>query len=115
MSPGCWPGGAFRCLRVARPAYHIRPKMFTGLVQALGTVREVRDEQGGRLLRIAEPALASKLELGESIAVNGACLTVVARAGDMFDFQAGPETLTKTTLGRLAAGDRVNLERALRV
>src|SRR5262245_25269342 len=89
--------------------------MFTGLVQALGTVREVQDDgHGGRTLRVAEPALAPKLEIGESIAVNGACLTVVIRDGDTFTFQAGPETLAKTTLGKLAAGDRVNLERALR-
>jgi riboflavin synthase len=89
--------------------------MFTGLVQALGTVRAVTDERGGRRLRIAEPAVAPKLELGESVAVDGACLTVVAREGDTFDFEAGPETLAKTTLGQLAVGDRVNLERALRV
>ena len=89
--------------------------MFTGLVQALGTVRGVNDAQGGRRLCIAEPDLAPKLELGESIAVDGACLTVVARTGDTFDFEVGPETLEKTTLGQLTAGARVNLERALRV
>jgi len=89
--------------------------MFTGLVQALGTVREVNDINNGRRLRIAEPAVAPKLELGESVAVNGACLTVVSQEGDAFDFEVGPETLTKTSLGTLAAGDRVNLERALRV
>jgi riboflavin synthase len=88
--------------------------MFTGLVQSLATVRDVTDAKGGRRLRIAEAALAPKLEIGESVAVNGACLTVVEVEGDAFDFEAGPETLTKTTLGRLAAGDRVNLERALR-
>lgn len=88
--------------------------MFTGLVQALGTVRAVTDARGGRRLRVAEPALASNLELGESVAVDGACLTVVACEGDGFDFEVGPETLVKTTLGRLVAGDRVNLERALR-
>jgi riboflavin synthase len=89
--------------------------MFTGLVQALGTVRAADpDGHGGRTLRVAEPALAPKLEVGESVAVNGACLTVVAREGDAFDFQAGPETLAKTALGKLAPGDRVNLERALR-
>ena len=93
--------------------FHTTP-MFTGLVQALGTVRAADpDGHGGRTIHIAEPALAPKLELGESIAVNGACLTVVARDGDAFDFQAGPETLAKTTLGTLAPGDRVNLERAL--
>lgn len=89
--------------------------MFTGLVQALGTVSAVTDAQNGRRLRIIESALAPQVSLGESIAVNGACLTVVARDGDAFDFEAGPETLAKTTLGQLTAGDRVNLERALRV
>jgi riboflavin synthase len=89
--------------------------MFTGLVQALGTVRRVTDAQGGRRLRVAESALAPKLEIGESVAVNGACLTVVAREGDAFDFEVGPETLAKTTLGKLTEGDRVNLERALRI
>lgn len=89
--------------------------MFTGLVQTLGTVRAATDGQGGRRLRIAEPTLAPKLELGESIALDGACLTVVARDGDTFDFEVGPETLAKTTLGRLTAGNQVNLERALRV
>lgn len=89
--------------------------MFTGLVQALGTVRTVTDERAGRRLRVAEPELAPKLELGESVAVSGACLTVVSCAGECFDFEVGPETLAKTTLGQLAVGDRVNLERALRV
>ncbi len=90
--------------------------MFTGLVQSLGTVTAVRDDgHGGRELRVAAPPWATPLALGESIAVNGTCLTVVRFDADGFDFQAGPETLLKTTLGRVAAGDRVNLERALRV
>jgi riboflavin synthase len=89
--------------------------MFTGLVQALGTVRDATNGQGGRRLRVAEPVIAPHLQLGESVAVDGACLTVVARDGDTFDFEVGPETLAKTTLGQLAPGDRVNLERALRV
>lgn len=89
--------------------------MFTGLVQALGTVKAATDDgHGGRTLAVREPGLAPKVEIGESIAVNGACLTVVSRDGDAFAFQAGPETLAKTTLGQLVAGDRVNLERALR-
>lgn len=89
--------------------------MFTGLVQALGTVRAAEpDAHGGRTLHIAESTLASTLALGASVAVNGACLTVVAREGEAFTFQAGPETLAKTNLGTLAADDRVNLEPALR-
>jgi riboflavin synthase len=90
--------------------------MFTGLVQALGALERVSDDgHGGRLLRIHEPGVAPQLTPGESVAVNGACLTVVERAGDCFDFQAGPETLARTNLGGLLPGDRVNLERALRV
>jgi riboflavin synthase len=85
------------------------------LVQALGTVKSVTDARAGRRLRIVEAEIAPKLEIGESVAVNGACLTVVAREGDSFDFEAGPETLAKTTLGQLVAGDRVNLERSLRM
>jgi riboflavin synthase len=89
--------------------------MFTGLVQALGTVRGSEDDgHAGRAIRIQEPALAPRVEIGESIAVNGACLTVVERDGDTFSFQAGPETLARTNLGQLAPDDRVNLERALR-
>lgn len=89
--------------------------MFTGLVQTMGTVRTVAGVGGGRRLRVAEPAVAPLVRPGESVAVNGACLTVVAHDGETFDFDIGPETLAKTTLGALEPGDRVNLERALRV
>jgi riboflavin synthase len=89
--------------------------MFTGLVQALGTVRTVVDAAGGRRLTVASTSLAPALQLGESVAVNGACLTVVAHDADTFDFEIGPETLAKTVLGGLTFGDVVNLERSLRV
>jgi riboflavin synthase len=90
--------------------------MFTGLVQALGTVTTCCDDgHGGRHLTVREPALAPKLTLGESVAVNGVCLTVVRSNTDMFDFQIGPETVNRTTLGHLTPGQRVNLEQALRV
>jgi riboflavin synthase len=89
--------------------------MFTGLVEALGTVVRICDEQGGRLLTVAEPRMASDVLVGESIAVNGACLTVVDAAASGVTFQAVPETLEKTNLGQLAVGDKVNVERALRV
>jgi riboflavin synthase len=88
--------------------------MFTGLVESLGTVTRVADTGAGRRLS-ASDRMAPRLEVGESIAVNGACLTVVVLRGDEFDFDVGPETLLKTNLGALKAGDRVNLERSLRV
>jgi riboflavin synthase len=89
--------------------------MFTGLVEALGVVRRLETDGAGRTLAIAEPRLAAELALGESVAVNGACLTVVKRDADVFSFQVGPETLQRTNLGELQVGDRVNLERSLRL
>jgi riboflavin synthase len=88
--------------------------MFTGLVETLAAVERVEAEGDGRALVVAAP-FAAELVPGESVAVNGACLTVVARDGRTCRFQAGPETLRRTNLGELAPGDRVNLERALRV
>ncbi len=89
--------------------------MFTGLVEALGTLqRQEPDGAGGQHLTLAA-SFAAELVLGESVAVNGACLTVVALSADEFRVQAGPETLSRTNLGGLRAGDRVNLERSLRL
>jgi len=89
--------------------------MFTGLVQALGIVRVAEDDgHGGRRFGVAEPSLAPQLALGESIAVNGACMTAIDRGADWFLFEAGPESLARTTLGKTSPGDQVNLERALR-
>lgn len=89
--------------------------MFTGLVEALGRVERVADENEGRRFSIRWPGLDEALAVGASVAVNGCCLTVVASDGETFEVQAGPETLRRTNLGDRAAGDPVNLERALRV
>jgi len=89
--------------------------MFTGLVEALGTVRRVVSTGAGKDLILVAPSLASELALGESVAINGACLTVVECDADTCRFQAGPETLQRTNLGELIVGDRVNLERSLRL
>jgi riboflavin synthase len=89
--------------------------MFTGLVEALGSVDRLDADGAGCGLIIREVGLAPELTIGQSVAVNGACLTVVARDADTFRFQVGPETLGRTNLGELAPGDRVNLERSLRV
>lgn len=88
--------------------------MFTGLVQDVGTV--VRIVPGATTDLVIRTALgAADFALGESIAVDGACLTVVERTADAFRVQAGPETLRRTTLGALLPGSRVHLERALRL
>jgi riboflavin synthase len=91
--------------------------MFTGLVEVLATVRELAPDPGGagRDLTVSAPPFAGQLTVGESIAVNGACLTVVAHNADVCRFQVGPETLLRTNLGELRTGDRVNLERSLRL
>src|SRR4051812_25805969 len=89
--------------------------MVTGLVQTLGSVTAVTEQPAGRRLTVSEPGMAPDLQLGESVAVNGACLTVVSFDETDFAFEVGFETLAKTNLGQLRPGDRVNLERALRV
>ena len=89
--------------------------MFTGLVEALGRVDRVEDEGSGRRFRLAWPGFDATFTLGESVAVNGCCLTIVAADGEWFDVQLGPETLHRTNLGAKAVGDPVNLERSLRV
>jgi riboflavin synthase len=88
--------------------------MFTGIVEELGTVRAT--ERAGEVLRleIATRVAREGSEVGGSVAVNGVCLTVVAAKPETLAFEVGPETLVRTTLGRLAGGDAVNLERPLR-
>jgi riboflavin synthase len=87
--------------------------MFTGLVEAVGEVVDRQPTSGGARLRI-ESALSAELGLGDSVAVNGVCLTVTSIDGTEFRADVGPETLRVTTLGRFAPGTRVNLERPLR-
>jgi riboflavin synthase len=89
--------------------------MFSGIVEALGTVVELRDEPPGCRLIVREPRIAAETAVADSISVNGCCLTVVEATAESFAFQAGPETLSRTNLGRLRSGSRVNLERALAV
>ncbi len=88
--------------------------MFTGLVQSLAEVADVIAEPPGVRLSISEPHIAAEAKTGDSIAINGCCLTVVEVAGDRLSFQAGAETLSRTNLGELAAGTMVNLEQSLR-
>lgn len=88
--------------------------MFTGLVEAMGRIAAIEAGEGDRRLRIeAGAALMEATRAGDSIAVAGACLTVVAPDAAGFSVDVSAETLAHTTLGALATGDRVNLERAL--
>jgi riboflavin synthase len=85
--------------------------MFTGLVETTGALRDFTDTPEGRSLRIVAPGL--KVALGDSVAVNGCCLTVAEILPDALRFDLLGETLARTNLGDLAPGSRVNLERAL--
>ncbi len=87
--------------------------MFTGLVEGVGELVERKPTSGGFRLRIATP-LAPELKPGDSLAVNGVCLTVILAEREEVHADVGPETIRVTTLGLLARGSAVNLERPLR-
>jgi riboflavin synthase len=87
--------------------------MFTGLIEDLGTVEAIDRGDDGARLRISTP-LAVELNLGDSIAVNGCCLTATAVAADSFETEAMNQTLQVTALGTVEQSDRVNLELAMR-
>jgi riboflavin synthase len=90
--------------------------MFTGLIESVGTVRRLARSRGGARLDIAvDWPDASPVQRGDSVAVNGACLTAVDPSADGFAADLSPETLDRTLLGRLQPGAPVNLERALRL
>lgn len=89
--------------------------MFTGLVETIGTITTVMDQPPGRRLTVDTGIVADRTAIGDSICVNGCCLTVVAIDGERLDFEAGEETLFRTNLGHLAVGSLVNLERSLAV
>ena len=87
--------------------------MFTGIVEAVGTLAEVKGTGGGFRVRIDTP-LSGDMKLGDSLAVNGVCLTVILIDGQHVLADVGPETARATTLGGLQRGQEVNLERPMR-
>ena len=90
--------------------------MFTGIVAAMGAVLERNASDGGCRLRIAAGALdLGDVDIGDSIAVNGCCLTVTQLQADSFSADVSNETLRRTTLGSVEPGQRVNLEKAMRL
>jgi riboflavin synthase len=89
--------------------------VFTGIIRELGRVAELDGSAGGARLTVEAPATAALTAEGDSVALDGVCLTAVAVSdGRRISFDAVPETLQRTTLARLAAGDNVNVEPALR-
>jgi len=88
--------------------------VFTGIVQSTGQIASIAPRQGGVRLSVDTGPLAFEVREGDSVAVDGCCLTVVGASGARLEFDAIPETLRRTTLGQRAPGDPVNLELPLR-
>lgn len=88
--------------------------MFTGIVRELGTVESLEQGAEAVRLRVRAPATAAGTELGDSVSVNGVCLTAVGAAGGVVDFDVVPETLRRSSLGGLTQGSAVNVEPSLR-
>ena len=89
--------------------------MFTGLVESTGKITALEPQGPGIRLVVDAGALAEDVQIGDSIANNGCCLTVIEVNGTSLAFEAGPETLAKTSLGNKRIGDFINLERSLQV
>ncbi|MEO5354612.1 MAG: riboflavin synthase [Magnetococcus sp. XQGC-1] len=89
--------------------------MFTGLIEAVGTLHAVENQGEARLWRVRSPFVMEEVALGDSIAVNGVCLTVTEKERDLFVVHLSAETVQHTTFARYKPGATLNLERALRV
>ena len=89
--------------------------MFTGLIEAVGKVTGIERHGAAARLTVEAPFPPAEIQMGDSIAVNGVCLTVVGKGGGTFTFDVSPETIDRTAFRRLKSGSRVNLERALRL
>jgi len=89
--------------------------MFTGIIEGLGTISGIHATGQGKRLTIDADYTLDQTKIGDSIAVNGACLTVVKVNVKRFDVDLSPETLATSTFDRAKQGDRVNLERAMRL
>ncbi len=88
--------------------------MFTGIIRELGLIAALDGSDGGARLTVEAPATAALTAEGDSVALDGVCLTAVAVSDGRISFDAVPETLRRTTLARLTQGDNVNVEPALR-
>lgn len=87
--------------------------MFTGIVEEVGTIKEIKKGSKSAILTIKGDVVTKDSKLGDSIAVNGVCLTVTSLSGNIFTADVMAETMRRTSLGDLSAGSKVNLERAM--
>src|SRR5689334_18175031 len=87
--------------------------MFTGLIEEIGTVVGLEKASASARIAIQAPLIARDAAIGDSISINGTCLTVVEREKDCLSFEAIPETLARSSLKAIAPGVKVNLERAV--
>ena len=88
--------------------------MFTGIVEAMGTVRMVKGVSGGQVLSVELGTVGEDVGVGDSIAINGVCLTVSALKGSTAEFDVSSETAAKSTMGQIKTGATVNIERPMR-
>jgi riboflavin synthase len=89
--------------------------LFTGIIESFGTIKRIESQGEGKILHIGCDLDVSKSKIGDSIAVNGACLTAVSIEKNAFKVDMAPETVERTTFKHLTSGSRVNIERALRL
>lgn len=89
--------------------------MFTGIIEEVGIIKKMRSQSGGVRLTVGGKIVLKEMKVGDSIAINGACLTVTEIKAPHFSSDVSGETLDKTNLGKLKSGDKVNLERPLRL
>jgi riboflavin synthase len=88
--------------------------VLTGIVRELGSVVDAEEAGGGRTLVVRAPETSARTRVGDSVSIDGCCLTATAIDGEAISFHAVPETIARTTIGSLAAGNAVNVEPALR-
>jgi riboflavin synthase len=89
--------------------------MFTGIIEGLGNVKRLTTKGADAVIEIEAAIDLKDISIGDSIAINGACLTVTSKTEKLFSADVSAETIAKTTLGRLHAGDKINLEKSIRV
>ena len=88
--------------------------MFTGIIESVGTIRRIKKEQNLITLSVQAASISKDVKKGDSISIEGTCLSAVQKKGSLLSFEVMKETLEKTTLGKLKVGSKVNLERALK-